>query len=130
MKVAFPKGIVNVEASSCDVRNYREDFNELELGNIDTTIELIPTVDGSYSLHNYDIEAKDMARMLSGVARLEIVKHESEGCGDCIAYIELIDLMVDDFRASRYLAEFKAHAIAHGWVFRDDDDALYYRYDD
>ena len=130
MKVAFPKAVVDIESVQCDVRNYKEYFDQLKLGNIDTTIELIPTINGSYALFDFDIEAKDMIRMLSGMARLEIVKHEVEGCGDCIAHIELIDLMGFDSRASRYLAEFKAHAIAHGWVFVEEDSAIYYKYEE
>ena len=128
MKVSFPKAVVDVQSEKCDVRNYKEDFDQLGLGNIDTTIELIPTIDNDTCIHDYDISPKDMARMLGGMARLEIVRHEVEGCGDCIAYVELSDMQVDTPRAIRYVKEFIASAESHGWMYVEEDAAMYYKY--
>ena len=62
MDVAFTNGLVNVETLVSDVRNYKEDFDELGLGDIDSTIQLIASIDGSSKWFNFDITAKDMAR--------------------------------------------------------------------
>lgn len=129
MQVSFAKAVVNVESIRTDVTEYREDFEVLGLGNIDTTIELIPTINGSDELHEYEVSPKDMVRMLVGMARLEIVKAEQEGLGDCIAWIEMLDIeKTRTFREARYYSEFILLAKQSGWVYNADDDALYYAY--
>ena len=129
MQVSFAKAVVNVESIRTDVTEYREDFDVLGMGNIDTTIELIPTINDSEELHEYEVSPKDMIRMLGGMARLEIVKAEQEGFGDCVAWIEILDIeKTRTFREARYYSELILLAKESGWIYNEDDDALYYAY--
>ena len=126
MKVQFPNTVVDVESVVTDVREYKAEFDQLGLGNIDTTIELIVTIDGHETLQNESITAEEMVRMLTGTARLEIARNEAQDNGDCVAWIELATV-----RGSfEYAIQFLHQAESMGWMYVEEDGAIYYKYEE